>query len=96
MSRKYYYKDYLHQRLAYLNNWVRDVDTYKRFVKIGKRVEIELFKERPFFYLIIFFYFLPINTLKFIDNIQRNYYYKKTNKEIEILRKEIEILKLKK
>ena len=96
MLKNFSYRDFLHQRLAYLKDWVRCADTYRCCMKIEKRVEIELFKERPVFYIIIFFYFLPINTLKFIDYIQRNYYYKKTNKEIEVLEKEIEISKLKK
>ena len=63
-------------------------------MNVYKRVEIELFRERPVFYMIIFIYFLPLNILKFFDNIKRNYYYTKTNKEIEIIKKEIEILKL--
>ena len=96
MPEKYYYKDYLNQRLAYLKDWARNADTYRGFTKIGKRVEIELFREKPVFYMIVFFYFLPINILKFIGKIQRNYYYKKALKEMEILKKEIEILKLNK
>lgn len=94
MLKKYYYKDYLNQRLVYLRGWTRDADTYRNFVKIGKRVEIELFREKPVFYMIIFFYFLPINILKFVDKIQRNYYYKKAIKEMEILKNEIENIKL--
>ena len=94
MLEKYYYKDYLNQRLAYLKDWARNADTYRSFTKIGKRVEIELFREKPVFYMIIFFYFLPINILKFIDKIRRNYYYKKAIKEMEILKNEIETLKL--
>ena len=94
MLREYYYKNLLHQRLKYLENWLQGADTYRLCMNVYKRVEIELFRERPVFYMIIFIYFLPVNILKFVDNIKRNYYYTKTNKEIEIIKKEIEILKL--
>ena len=94
MVREYYYKDLLQQRLKYLENWLKNANIYKLCMNVSKRVEIELFRERPVFYMIIFIYFLPINILKFVDNIKRNYYYTKTNKEIEIIKKEIEILKL--
>jgi len=95
MLEKSYYKDYLNQRLTYLKGWARNADTYRGFMEIGKRVEIEIFREKPIFYTIIFFYFLPTNLLKFIDKMKRNYYYNKAIKEMEILKKEIEILKLK-
>jgi len=95
MLRKYYYKNILHERLAYLKDWVVCADTYRRCMKITERVEIELFKEKPTFYIIIYLYFLPMNILKLVNKIKRNYYFMKNNKEIEIIRKEIEILELK-
>ena len=94
MLRKYYYKDLLHQRLKYLEAWVQDAYIYSLCLNVYKKVEIALFRERPVFYTIIFIYFLPVNILKFVNNIKRNYYYTKTKKEIEIIKKEIEILKL--
>ena len=52
MLREYYYKDLLHQRLKYLENWLQRVDTYSLCMNVYKRVEIELFRERPVFYII--------------------------------------------
>ena len=54
MLEKSYYKDYLNQRLTYLKGWARNADTYRGFMEIGKRVEIEIFREKPIFYTIIF------------------------------------------
>tara|TARA_B100000427_G_C14971608_1_gene361322 strand:+ start:52 stop:345 length:294 start_codon:yes stop_codon:yes gene_type:complete len=95
MSGKYNYLCYLQDRLAYLKDWVRCANTYRKFIKINKRVEKEQFKEAPFIYIIVFFYFIPINLLKFIENIQRDYYYKKVKNEIKIVKEEIIALQLK-
>ena len=49
MLEKYYYKDYLNKRLVYLRDWARNADTYRNFIEIGKRVEVELFREKRVF-----------------------------------------------
>ena len=52
-----------------------------------------MFKEKPIIYLLLFFYFLPIKTLKFFINIKNEYSYKKALKEIEVIENEIRSLK---
>ena len=71
----------------------RDVQIYKQCIGVCKKVEIEMFKEKPIIYLLTFFYFLPIKTLKFFTNIKNAYTYNKVLKEIEVIQKEIEVLK---
>ena len=93
MLSEYYYIDILRERLKYQQDWIRQVYVYRRCTNIYKKVEIEMFKEKPIIYLLNFFYFLPIKILKFITNIKNEYIYNRTLKEIEIIKNEIEALK---
>ena len=93
MIREYYFIDILSKRLRYQQEWVRDVQIYKQCIGVCKKVEVEMFKEKPIIYLLLFFYFLPIKTLKFFINIKNEYSYKKALKEIEVIENEIRSLK---
>ena len=90
MLSEYYYIDILRERLKYQQDWIRHVHVYRRCTNIYKKVEVEMFKEKPIIYLLNFFYFLPIKILKFITNIKNEYTYNKVLKEIEIIQREIE------
>ena len=89
MIGEHYFVDILRERLRYRQEWVRHVQIYKQCIGVCKKVEVEMFKEKPIIYLLIFFYFLPIKTLKFFINIKHEYSYKKALKEIEVIQKEI-------
>jgi hypothetical protein len=93
MLGEYYYIDILRERLKNHQDWIRDVHIYKRCMNIYKKVEVEMFKEKPIIYLFNFFYFLPIKMLKFFKNIKNEYFYIRVVKEIEIIQKEIEDIK---
>ena len=93
MLGEYYYIDILRERLKNHQDWIRDVHIYKRCMNIYKKVEVEMFKEKPIIYLFNFFYFLPIKILKFITNIKNEYIYNKVLKEIKVIQSEIEVLK---
>ena len=42
MLGKYYYKDLLHQRLKYLENWLQSAYAYSLCINVYKKVEIAL------------------------------------------------------
>ena len=90
MLDEYYYIDILRERLKNNQDWIRRVHIYKRCKNIYKKVEFEMFKEKPIIYLLNFFYFLPIKILKFFTNIKNEYFYIRVIKEIKIIQKEIE------
>ena len=90
---EYYYMDLLRERLKNNQDWINDVHIYKCCNNISKKVEIEIFKEKPTIYILNFFYFLPIKILKFFINIKREYTYNKVLKEIEVIQEEIINLK---
>ncbi len=92
MIGEYYYIDILRERLKNQQDWVRHVHIYRRCKNIYKKIEVEIFKEKPIIYLLSFFYFLPIKILKFFTNIKNEYTYNKVLKEIEVIQKEIKAL----
>jgi len=93
MIGEYYYIDILREGLKNRQGWVRNIHMHKRCMNLCKKVEFEIFKEKPIIYLLTFFYFLPIKILKFFTNIKDEYIYNKVLKEIEVIQKEIEVLK---
>lgn len=93
MTGEYCFIDILKERLRCQQEWVSHVQIYRQSIGVRKKVEVEMFKEKPVIYLLICFYFLPIKTVKFFTNIKNEYSYIKVIKEIEVIQKEIEVLK---
>lgn len=87
---EYYYIDILRERLRCQQEWIKRVHLYYRYKNVYKKVEVEIFKEKPIICLISFFYFLPIKILNFFTNIKKEYIYNKALKEIEVIQREIE------
>ena len=77
MLKEYYFIHLLQERLRYLRAWISEIHIYHQCGAIKKKVEIEVFKERPIIYLFNYFYFLPINLLNFLTQVKINYTYNK-------------------
>ena len=86
----------LKERLKYQENWVNYYQWYIAHSDISEKVSEELKREQPLLSLIINFYYLPINILKYFRKIRAIYDFNKCVKEIDVLKKELELKRLEK
>ena len=84
-----YFKNKLKDRLTYCRDWKHSIDLYLANREITKKADKEYYKTRPFLKLILNFYFLPYNLLKFFRYLRIRHEYKKNEIEIEVLSKKI-------
>ena len=84
-----YFKNKLKDRLTYCRDWKHSIDLYLANREITKKADEEYYKTRPFLRLILNFYFLPYNLLKFARYLRIRHEYKKNEIEIEVLSKKI-------
>jgi len=88
--------DGLRERLKYQEGWVNYYQWYFTHSDISAKVLKELKREQPLLSLIINFYYLPINILKYLRKLRMIYDFNRCVKEIDVLEKELELKKLEK
>jgi len=84
-----YFKNKLKDRLTYCRDWKYSIDLYLANREITKKADDEYYKTRPFLKIILNFYFLPYNLLKFVRYLRMKHEYKKNEIEIKVLSKKI-------
>lgn len=84
-----YFKNKLKDRLTYCRDWKHSIDLYLANREITKKADEEYYKTRPFLRLILNFYFLPYNLLKFARYLRIRHEYKKNEIEIKVLNQQI-------
>ena len=84
-----YFKNKLKDRLTYCRDWKHSIDLYLANREITKKADEEYYKTRPFLKLILNFYFLPYNLLKFARYLKIRHEYKKNEIEIKVLNEQI-------
>ena len=84
-----YFKNKLKDRLTYCRDWKHSIDLYLANREITKKADKEYYKTRPFLKLILNFYFLPYNLLKFFRYLRIRHEYKKNEIEIKVLNERI-------
>ena len=84
-----YFKNKLKDRLTYCRDWRHSIDLYLANREITKKSDEEYYKTRPFLKLILNFYFLPYNLLKFARYLRIRHEYKKNEIEIKVLNEQI-------
>lgn len=84
-----YFKNKLKDRLTYCRDWKHSIDLYLANREITKKSDEEYYKTRPFLKLILNFYFLPYNLLKFARYLRIRHEYKKNEIEIKVLNQQI-------
>ena len=77
-------------RLTYCLEWKQNIDVYLANKSISKKANQEYYKSRPLMKLIINFYFIPYNLLRFYRYLRIIHDYKKNEIEIKVLSKELE------
>ena len=60
-----YLKNKMKDRLAYCYDWKNSVDIYLDYKEITKKADDEYYKSRPLLKLILDFYFIPYNLIRF-------------------------------
>ena len=90
---KIYKKKYstyvLKERLANRKEWATYFSEVLLHKDITEQVSKEFYKNRPLLSFVFKLYFLPINFLNYLSKLRTWHYYKKCEKEIEILKNEI-------
>ena len=65
---------------------------YKDTIKLNnlqKKANLRLFYQKPLIYLIRFLFYLPINLIRILKNINNHFYITKLENEIDVLKFEI-------
>ena len=88
-----YFKNKLKDRLTYCRDWKYSIDLYLANREITKKADDEYYKTRPFLKIILNFYFLPYNLLKFVRYLRMKHEYKKNEIEIKVLNEQLYELK---
>lgn len=88
-----YFKNKLKDRLTYCRDWKYSIDLYLANREITKKADKEYYKTRPFLKIILNFYFLPYNLLKFVRYLRIRHEYKKNEIEIKVLNEQLYELK---
>ena len=83
-------KNELKERLSNRLEWADYFESYLKHQEINKKVSQEFYKNKTFLSFILKFYFLPLNLIDFYNKIKTWHYYLKIQKEIEVLKQEIE------
>jgi hypothetical protein len=63
-------------------------DTIK-LINLQKKADVRLFYQKPLIYLIRFLFYLPINLIRILKNINNHFYITKLENEIDVLKLEI-------
>ena len=66
----------------YYNNTIK-------LVNLQKKANMRLFYQKPVIYLIRFLFYLPINLIRIIRNVNNHFYITKLQNEIDVIKLEI-------
>ena len=72
------------------NEWANYFSLCLKHTEITDKVSREFYKDRFFLSLVLKLYFIPLNLYKYFSRVRMQHSYNKCQKEIEVLRKEIE------
>ena len=80
----------LKERLQCRQEWLHHCSEYLLHKDITDRTEREFYRKQPCLSFILKLYFMPLNLIKYFSRIRQIHYYNKIQKEVEILKKEME------
>jgi len=86
---RYQFENTIKDRLMYCLEWKQNIDVYLANRRISKKANEEYYKSKPLLKLIINFYFIPYNLLRFFRYLRIIHDYKKNEIEIKVLSKEL-------
>jgi len=77
-------------RLKCRQEWLHHCSEYLLHKDITDKTEREFYRKQPCLSFILKLYFMPLNLIKYFSRIRQIYYYNKIQKEVEILKQEME------
>ena len=80
----------LKERLQCRQEWLHHCSEYLLHKDITDRTEREFYRKQPCLSFILKLYFMPLNLIKYFSRIRQIHYYNKIQKEVEILKLEME------
>tara|TARA_B100000586_G_C20062541_1_gene406926 strand:+ start:971 stop:1249 length:279 start_codon:yes stop_codon:yes gene_type:complete len=80
----------LKERLQCRQEWLHHCSEYLLHKDITDRTEREFYRKQPCLSFILKIYFMPLNLIKYFSRIRQIHYYNKIQKEVEILKLEME------
>ena len=86
---RYQFENTIKDRLMYCLEWKQNIDVYLANRKISEKANQEYYKSKPLLKLIINFYFIPYNLLRFFRYLRIIHDYRKNEIEIKVLSKEL-------
>lgn len=89
LNMRYQFENTIKDRLMYCLEWKQNIDVYLANRKISEKANEEYYKSKPLLKLIINFYFIPYNLLRFFRYLRIIHDYKKNEIEIKVLSKEL-------
>ena len=60
-----------------------------KLTNLQKKANIRLFNQKPLIYLIRFIFYLPINLIRILKNVNNHFYISKLQNEIDVIKLEI-------
>jgi len=82
----------LKESLQAREEWICNVLVYFKEKQIARKANIMLFRNKPLTYLFVNFINLPSNSLRFFREMDNYYHYIRIKNEINLIKKEINIL----
>ena len=80
----------LKERLENRMEWLDFYQFQLKHKEVSDKVKKEYYLDKPLLKFTLSFYFLPINLFKYFSKLRIWHYYQKCQKEVEVLRREIE------
>ncbi len=87
------YKHLLQERLTFYQDWKSDWQDWFKHQEINEKAQKKFYGNRKIFSLVINFYFLPTNFLKYYKKKRAQHIYNKVLTTIEVLKEELDTIK---
>ena len=84
------YKHLLQERLTFYQDWKSDWQDWFKHQEINEKDQRKFYGDRKIFSLVINFYFLPTNFLKYYKKKRAQHIYNKVLTTIEVLKEELD------
>ena len=86
------YKYLLQDRLTYYLDWKEEWQDWFKQQEINEKAKRKFYEDKKIFSLIINFYFLPLNVLKYYKKKRAQHVYNKVLTVISVLKEEIDLI----
>ena len=86
------YKHLLQERLTFYQDWKSDWQDWFKHQEINEKAQKKFYGNRKIFSLVINFYFLPTNFLKYYKKKRAQHIYNKVLTTIEVLKEELDTI----